>query len=311
MSWPASDWTELLLSHTTHALLSDRTTFTETFKQTWYGTGNDLFGTNQCQDYYASGCPGNTTLTAELNTYSIALTSSWTNETVVLNSITKTVPVVKSPCLWGNGDTFYSYGGDTGPGGPASLPDNNLYQFRPRNHLGSWSTVPLSLEAQNFTSLLRTRDSGCASGRDLGFSLGGVQATDRSGASLRTPDMVMYNSSSQRWYNASAFQYSLGATHFVPSFGPEGLVVAITGATPREDNGYWYLQDTNAVSIYEPVSQQWKTQAVTGTVPSPRVSSCVAGAQGDDGTYEVKTCLLIRQHQLTSSSEDFPLWWES
>ena len=229
---------------------------------------------------------------------------------MALNTVLKTADVVKGECLWANGDVFFAYGGDTGgPGGPADIPGNDLWQFTPNRNAGSWSKVPLALEAQNFTSLSRTNSHACASGRGLGFIFGGITAASNDNDDIATPGMVVYNSTSQLWSNVSGFAkpgtYSLGKMHFVPSFGPEGLVVVIAGATPREGSGDRVLLSTDAVSVYEPVSQRWRTQAVTGTSPEPRVNFCVAGAHGDNDTYEVTVSHQDKEQQLIKLSKIF------
>ena len=262
----------------------------------WNGTGDGILGSDQCSRYDGAGCPGNITLNADNDTYAIDLSVSWFNETVVLNTITKTAPVLKQECLWVNdyGSTVYSYGGTTGgPGGDVPVPENALWRFIPRGSHGSWSTVQLDPSAQNFTSLSRTMAGGCASGEGLGFSLGGVNSDNHSQLS---PGMVVYNTTSNQWYNVSAFgldsgTYYLGATHFAQPFGPEGLLIVMAGAAPREGFGDKVLLDTDSVMIYEPVSQKWKTQVVTGSPPLSCVKPCVAGARGDRGTYEVRYAL--------------------
>ena len=163
-------------------------------------------------------------------------------------------------------------------------------------------------ESENFTDLVRTVGSGTTSGRGLGFSLGGSESLPSSvytqDGNLPVPGMVVYNTSSQLWYNVSALGqstaqstglYSNGAAHFVPSFGPEGLMFVIAGSVPqtgRSTEPGNTLLDTGAVSIYEPVSEQWKRQVVTGSAPAPCILLCIAGAQGDNGTYEVR-CILL------------------
>jgi hypothetical protein len=73
------------------------------------------------------------------------------------------------------------------------------------------------------------------------------------------------------------------AAHFVPSFGPNGLLFVLGGQV-----GYsaTYVS-TSSVNFFDPVSQQWKIQAVSGNPPPPSETSCVVGAPGDNGTYEV------------------------
>lgn len=128
----------------------------------------------------------------------------------MLNPITKTAPVLKQECLWVDdyGSTVYSYGGDSGgPGGILPIPENALWQFNPRGSHGSWFTVPLAPNAQNFTSLSGTVTGGYASGEGLSFSLGGVHSDNYTQLS---PRMVVYNTTSHQWYNVSAFGLDSG-----------------------------------------------------------------------------------------------------
>lgn len=291
---------------------------------TWNGTGNGVFGSSQCVQYDGTDCPGNITTIAgrvsparrtsssftkrrlvDNNTYSIDLTSTWTNNTVTLKAIDKPAPVLKGVGLWvdvGN-KTFYSYGGTSGgPGADRDPPPNELWSFTPRGNSGSWSQVPLAPESENFTNLVRTVGSGTTSGRGLGFYLGGSESLPSSVinqyGNVPVPGMVVYNTSSQLWYNVSALGqptglYSNGAAHFVPSFGPEGLMFVIAGSVPPTGlSTTSTLLTTSTINIYEPISQQWKTQVVTGSAPAPCELPCITGAQGDNGTYEVG-CILL------------------
>ena len=43
--------------------------------------------------------------------------------------------------------------------------------------------------------------------------------------------------------------------------------------------------------MYEPQSQQWRSQSTTGQIPSPVLNPCVVGVEGDNGTYEVRKAL--------------------
>ena len=235
------------------------------------------------------------------NTYSIDLSSSWTNETVALHSIEKTAPVMKEEGLWADNNSFYAYGGSNGgPGAKYAIPPNALWQFLPDGNAGTWSEVSTA-QSNNFTSLSRTLDSGFTSGNGLGFALGGIlsetsAAYDDHG-NIPIPGMVVYNISLQVWNNVSASGYGSGtfyegAAHFVPSFGPEGLAVFIAGAEPgvfggTANGGTDTILTFAVVTMFEPLSAQWKQLPVTGTYPLPSTQPCVAGAQGDNGTYEV------------------------
>ena len=74
---------------------------------------------------------------SENYTYSIDLTSSWTNESVILHQILKPeAPVLNAEVLWhdSSGEGFYAYNGAVSgayPGTPPTPPDNALYHFTP------------------------------------------------------------------------------------------------------------------------------------------------------------------------------------
>lgn len=214
-----------------------------------------------------------------------------------LTSIHSTAPTLVSQALWvdPSGTSFYAYDGGLSYELPIpEAPPNQLWQFTPSGNSGNWSQVgpPAS---SNFTTLVRGYAGIYTSGGGLGFALGGVEngATTNSfqgtGGLASIPGMVMYNLTSQEWYNISASGYSnsgvatQGAAHFVPSFGPAGLLFIFGGSVANET-----LIGTDSVSIFDPFSQQWSSQEVSGTKPSPVVDPCVVGVQGDNNTYEVR-----------------------
>ena len=234
-------------------------------------------------------------------TYSIDLSSSWTNSTVVLNKIEKgSAPIVNNEALWldASNSTFYAYDGGLSRSLPAQelppSPLNSLWQFTPSGKSGRWSSFPVA-PGSLFSTLVRTTTSICTSGNGLGFALGGI-VNDNTDESLsatgvwtqyNVPGMVMYNTDSQKWYNASTRGYSYdgsaygGAAQFVPTFGPAGLVFVFAGMTANNQ----YVPFTDAY-MYDPSSQQWQTQQVSGEIPPEIASPCVVGIQGEN-TYEV------------------------
>jgi hypothetical protein len=227
------------------------------------------------------------------NTYSIDLTSSWTNETVVLNKILKDgPPVVNQGIVWldVSEKSFYAYDGYTSEstGVIAQPGPNALWQFLPNGAGGGIWTSVAAPSNTNFSQLSRCFAPAYASGEGLGFALGGVQdgQTIAGYTEAYPTGLVIYNTSSETWLNISALGYSSDGTsaraaaHFVPSFGPNGLLFVLGGQV-----GYsaTYVS-TSSVNFFDPVSQQWKIQAVSGT---PSETSCVVGAPGDNGTYEV------------------------
>ena len=235
-------------------------------------------------------------------TYSIDLTKSWSNDSVAWHSIPSSAPVLVSQALWkdSSGSTFYAYDGGIsglylGVDGFDVPPVNALWQFKPdaKSGDGEWSTVNFA-STSNFSSLIRAAGGYSAYGGGLGFVLGGNENSftqpDYHGDQFGVPGLVMYNFTSGNWYNISATGfsqgnvYSGGSAHFVPSYGPEGLVLFFGGLL--ENSNQPGLQ---VISIFEPQSQQWSSMNTSGTPPPPVVNPCVVGAQGDiDNTYEVR-----------------------
>ena len=216
-----------------------------------------------------------------------------------LTSTHSEAPALVSQALWvdSSGTSFYAFDGGISFAIPAyeqpPPPPNELWQFSPSGKSGSWSLVgpPAS---SNFTSLVRGYNGIYTYGAGMGFALGGEEssATNNAlegGTTVPIPGMVMYNITSEDWYNVSASGYSNdgvavnGVAHFVPSFGPAGLLFVFGGSVANE-----VLPGTDRVSIFDPMSQQWSWQEVSGATPSSVLSPCVVGAQGDNNTYEVK-----------------------
>ena len=201
-----------------------------------------------------------------------------------------------SEALWpdANNSAFYVYNGGISfaPFGPLVRPPNQLWKFTPSADTGAWEHV-VPLAGSNFSDLVRTTHAYYASGNGLCFALGGDRNpfTDDSIGSLEfvpTPGLVMFNSTSSHWYNlSSGFSPSgvaiSGAAHFVPDFGPEGLLFAIGGYISAAGD----LTPMDSVSIFDPVSRRWTTQATRGQKPVPLQNPCLVGLKGDNGTYEV------------------------
>ena len=223
-----------------------------------------------------------------------------------LTSTHSEAPGLVGQALWvdPSGTLFYAYdgGGSSSANVPRSErpppPPNELWQFNPSGKSGNWSLVAPPASS-NFTSLIRGYNGIYTSGAGLGFASGGVENSETNdaiemfgGSSFLILGMVMYNITSGDWYNVSASGYSYGGVaadgvaQFVPSFGPAGLLFIFGGSVGSIANEV--LPGTDSVSIFEPISQQWSSQDVSGAKPSSVLSPCVVGAQGDNNTYEVK-----------------------
>ena len=200
--------------------------------------------------------------------------------------------------LWADpaGTSFYAFDGGISWTLPSyelpPPPPNELWQFTPSGNSGHWSLVD-PLASSNFTGVIRGYYGIYAVGAGLGFALGGLETRATTTAindesQLLIPGMVMYNITSRSWYNLSALGYSdggvaaNGAAQFVPSFGPAGLLFVFGGSVASN-----ILPETDSVSIFDPISQQWSWQEVSGAKPFSVINPCVVGAQGDNNTYEV------------------------
>ncbi|KAL6721484.1 hypothetical protein ACLMJK_000588 [Lecanora helva] len=247
---------------------------------------------------------GNVSNSPSFSTYSINLSRSWTNATIGLNSIIRPQPALASQTLWVDpSETFlYAYGGGISHFYPQSStlaypfnntpPINQILKLVPSGDSGTWSQLD-SPSTSNFSTLVRSRAAITASGGELGFALGGVMSASTTSSIpsswVPVPGLVMYNMTSQEWYNISDIDYAYvggaadGAAHFVPSFGYNGLLFIFGGTVANGTT----LPSTDSLWIFDPSTQRWSSQEVSGTKPSQAVSPCVVGAQGDNNTYEI------------------------
>ena len=145
--------------------------------------------------------------------------------------------------------------------------------------------------SSNFSELVRINNGAYAYGNGLGFAVDGNYLVSEGGLDPQ-PGLVMFNSSSveQPWFNLSTSAYSSsgvsigGAAHFVPDFGPKGLLFVIGGAIDIEQGD---LDSTDSVAIFDVDSQQWARQRTSGNKPVSSQNTCLVGVKGDNGTYEV------------------------
>lgn len=140
-------------------------------------------------------------------------------------------------------------------------------------------------------------NSASASGNGLGFALGGSEGTTTSYEvtdSFDVAGLVIWDPTTSKWSNVSTADYgtvAAGSAVFVPSFGPNGLLFSIGGRITQ--GGVVNDIATTSVYIFEPDSQKWAAQSVSGTIPPAFQNACMVGAQGDNGTYEVKSLRLM------------------
>lgn len=132
-----------------------------------------------------------------------------------------------------------------------------------------------------------------AFGPNSALVLGGI-TSEWVGTVTPVPGMVQFDMASQSFSNSSVQCCNAtggifkGALQYVPSFGVEGMYIAMGG-----ENGYGDsveeagLIDFGTVSVFDPAKREWWNQTTTGSRPSPRIEFCTAGIDSTNGTYEM------------------------
>lgn len=256
--------------------------------------------------YYNDG--NHTTLIPSQSTYSIDVSSSWTNTTVVIKQIDKSIDgrILLRPKLWPAVDnsSFYSYNGVKSwipPSGDP--PPNKLYKFTSDGSGGGqWSEEEQSYTASsNFTNLVRVGGSAKACGPDTCYFVGGWRCSSTDNAikhSIPAAGIVSYNLTSRQWYNdslvGSVFKgpWSDGQLFFTDVAGSEGVLIAIGGIVTNLAGGNPVPLSFSYAYMYDIATKSWYQQITGGDVPLlSRRDYCTVGLQGDNlinKTYEVR-----------------------
>lgn len=244
-------------------------------------------------------------------TLSIDLSSSWTNRTVTINSISKPqdCPVMNFATLWKSEDAkiLYSFGGETSwlSNGQNQTYPLSIWSFSPDGQgSGSWREAVGENSTAWPKSITRPMGGQAASGPDTAYYLGGYSTfrtdpltSNMEGRTFKPlPGILSFNFSSSELTNSSASSYSpfgtaaWGGMHFVPAFGLGGILLALGGNVTRglgvTEDAETTFRPFDKVAVYEPQSQTWYQQSTAGTIPSPRLRFCIVGAQGNN-SYEM------------------------
>lgn len=251
------------------------------------------------------------------STYSIDVSSSWTNATVAIKQIDKTINDrrINSPNLWPASDTssFYSYNGYVTHIGNDYLdaPPNRLYKFTSDGTgSGQWSEDDRNYTANsNFANLVRTMDAASACGPDTCYAVGGQRSwnTDigiNDSEIVPAAGIISYNLISRQWFNDSLIGSTFkgpwveGQLFFTDVAGSEGVLIAIGGVIISSADENSITLSFGYAYIYDIATKIWYQQTTGGDVPPLPVTSkyCTVGVKGDNPvneTYEVKHDLLI------------------
>lgn len=232
---------------------------------------------------------------------SIDLSQNWTNSSVKIHSTSKPVGCssLNGPSLWYHQqeDVLYSgFAGWLSTFDPNWDTDNNnlnnisIWTFKPDGTgSGAWKEV-ISPQSSALSSINRPEQGLQAFGDDSAWVLGGYDSY-QPGQYPYLPSMVQFNMSSRIFTNistpaslAASGAIDNGALHYVPSFGPKGLFVAMGGDTIQSNPG---LIRFDTVAVLDPEKRQWFNQSTTGSPPTARLEFCTAGFPSTNGTYEM------------------------
>jgi len=193
-------------------------------------------------------------------------------------------------------DSFYIWGGYSMISGESpDAASSSLWKFTVDGEGGgSWAS-----ESQDdaFTDLVRSQAGAYVSTRDSGFHFGGEStraATSRPEGAVPGYFHFNFTSGDHSWQNETRAPYSdqgtiYGATAtWVPTFGPNGLIVLVGGESREIGNSRnsEYLP-MDMIHFMDPVTKTWYKQQTTGGVPGKRVFHCSVGVESNNGTFEI------------------------
>ena len=172
-----------------------------------------------------------------------------------------------------------------------NLNNISIWTFTPdRAGSGAWNNV-LPVGSKALASINRPEQVFQASGDDSAWILGGFDEHGGPGQYPYLPSMVQFNMSSRTVTNISDPAYLIasgavdnGEMHYVPSFGPRGIFIAMGGDTIQHIPG---LISFDTVAVFDPTQKEWFNQTTTGSPPTARLEFCTAGINSTSGTYEM------------------------
>lgn len=236
------------------------------------------------------------------STLSIDLSKSWSNTGVVINVIPKKRPTSTkaNQVLWTDpsSDTFYIFGGKWLFG--ENMNETEVWKFTADGKgRGDWA-LQEPANPSLFNGHVPSEFGVFATANGTGFQIGGLASgwtQIRRASSQAVPGMLAFNMKTKVWSNGTegfspVGTISGGSAHYVPSFGPRGLVMvmggqsfAVDGEIKRETAKYFDLRN---LTFFDPQTKTQYWQITTGDIPPwPRSGFCTAGFQNTDGGYEM------------------------
>lgn len=252
-----------------------------------------------------------TCLATVTDTLSLSLRESWVNSTVQFKVTNQAAPSLIRAAFWRDPtqSSAYLWGGRARPG---LLPRaRELWQFTANDEGGGEWSRPDAANQDELVELARTNAASSATCNGKAFYLGGYQNnhTDprlETNSRLPTPGLVTYDMETRTWENVSAapgfnrYGTSIyGAAACAENLGRNGVFFPISGHVSdglREFNAFTngqFLMDTGELRFYDVDSGKWYAQKTSGDKPDPRDRHCVAGVEGQNGTYDMSVLFLV------------------
>ncbi|OHE93099.1 kelch repeat protein [Colletotrichum orchidophilum] len=232
------------------------------------------------------------------STLSIDLSTSWSASNVRIRELPKEPKATDLQALWINEatNTFWIWGGHR-PYGDA-IDEPTSWKFEADGKGGGLWSKETPANPTLFQELRRNEDGAFASTTDAGFWFGGQSSgwTTSNPYSQPVPGILSYNMTTKSWTNETSDAFSKygtltgGAAIYIPTFGPNGLITIMGGATwglePDQKKPIGW-QDFSNLTFMDPVTKDWYWQKTTGNAPTPRRNLCSVGVEGNNGTYEI------------------------
>ncbi|OHW93407.1 kelch repeat protein [Colletotrichum incanum] len=234
------------------------------------------------------------------STLSIDLSKSWKPADVEIKQTQKGAQNMMRQAIFADNssNSFYIWGGFASY--TADPPAARLWKFvADGSGGGSWNT---EFKPGNdfFTQLTRSQGGAYVSTPDSGFYFGGYSdAKSDPNPEGPVPGFLQFNytATDQAWTNHTEVPYStygtlVGASaHYVPSYGPHGLVMIfggrshVIGSGQSNSNVGWL--DFGKIHVMDPLTKKWYSQKTSGNAPGARMWHCTVGALSQNNTYEI------------------------
>lgn len=241
-------------------------------------------------------------ITAVNSTLSIDMSQSWKSLDVTIRTIPKPGPAKTNVGLWTDtaAGAFYSWGGRW-PGGK-NITKSALWKFTADGKGGGSWAVEDPGNPTLFNGMHQTEYGTFVNTDSMGFVIGGATHAwtekDHSTADP-IPGMVSFDMKSKIWQNGTinfspygSGVLNKGAAAYLPSIGPDGLIITFGGYAPPVDSDLNKSDgsplDLRNLTLFNPETKKTYWQTATGTVPpTPRGQFCTVVFPTSDGGYDM------------------------